>query len=72
MRAMNSTDAPIAGQHADEILSKAEAATRLKVSIRTLDAWMRIGRVPYLKIGKTVRFRWPDVLKHLNQNARIH
>lgn len=40
----------------------------LKVSGRTLDEWMRSGRVPYFKIGKTVRFRWADVIAHLQKN----
>lgn len=56
----------------DEMLEKPETANRLKVSKRTLDAWMRGGLVPYLKIGKTVRFRWPDVVAHLQQNNCIH
>jgi hypothetical protein len=28
---------------------------------------MRQGKLPYLKIGKTVLFRWPDVLEKLGQ-----
>lgn len=46
-----------ASASADEILEKPEIANRLKISTRTLDQWMRAGRVPFLKIGKTVRFR---------------
>ena len=57
---------------ADEILEKFEAANRLKISTRTLDQWMREGRVPFLKIGKTVRFRWADVLAHLNDKCRVN
>lgn len=57
---------------ADEIL-KLETAERLKISTRTLDTWMRAGRVPFLKIGsKTVRFRWADVLAQLQQNCRVN
>ncbi len=52
----------------DEILKKPEVSHRLKVSGRTLDEWMRSGRVPYFKIGKTVRFRWADVISHLQKN----
>jgi len=55
---------------ADEILDKPETAERLKISTRTLDIWMHTGRVPFLKIGKTVRFRWSHVLEHLQQNCR--
>ena len=57
---------------ADEILEKPETADRLKISTRTLDQWMRSGRVPFLKIGKTVRFRWGDVLAHLQHNCRVN
>lgn len=58
--------------NADEILEKSEAADRLKISTRTLDEWMRRGRVPFLKIGKTVRFRWNEVLAQLEQNCRVN
>jgi len=57
---------------ADEILEKPEAAHRLKISARTLDQWMRAKRIPFLKIGKTVRFRWGDVLAHLQHNCRVN
>lgn len=57
---------------ADEILEKPETAQRLKISTRTLDQWMRAGRVPFLKIGKTVRFRWADVLAHLQDKCRVN
>lgn len=57
---------------ADEVLEKPEIAKRLKISTRTLDQWMRAGRVPFLKIGKTVRFRWADVLAHLQDKCRVN
>jgi hypothetical protein len=50
----------------DRLLNKPELATRLRRSPRTVDLWMRQGKLPYLKIGKTVLFRWPDVLEKLN------
>ena len=56
----------------DELLEKHEAAKRLKISTRTLDQWMRSRRVPFLKIGKTVRFRWTDVLSHLEAKCRVN
>ncbi len=56
----------------DEILEKPQTAERLKISTRTLDEWMRAKRVPFLKIGKTVRFRWADVLAHLQHNCRVN
>jgi len=56
----------------DEIIEKPETAQRLKISTRTLDLWMRDGKVPFLKIGKSVRFRWADVVAHLQQNCRVN
>jgi len=56
----------------DEILQKPELAERLKVSTRTLDQWMKAGRLPFLKIGKTVRFRWFDVLTELQGKCRVN
>ena len=49
----------------DGLLTKRELATKLKVSVRTLDEWMHRGRIAYLKIGKSCRFRYGDVLEKL-------
>lgn len=61
-----------ANASADELLDKRETASRLKISTRTLDQWMRERRVSYLKISKTVRFRWADVLAGLQHNCRVN
>jgi excisionase family DNA binding protein len=50
----------------DALLTKRELAPKLKRSRRTIDVWMRQGKLPYFKLGKTVLFRWPDVLEKLN------
>jgi excisionase family DNA binding protein len=55
----------------DGLLTKRELATKLKVSVRTLDEWMRRGRISYLKIGKSCRYRYSDVLEKL-QSFRIN
>jgi excisionase family DNA binding protein len=51
----------------DALLTKRGLAPRLHCSIRTVDEWMRKGRIPYIKAGKTVRFRWADVIAKLNE-----
>ena len=70
----NTATAPglTATANTDEVLEKLEIAKRLKISTRTLDQWMSAGRVPFLKIGKTVRFRWADVLAHLQEKCRVN
>jgi excisionase family DNA binding protein len=50
----------------DGLLNKRELAVKLRISKRTVDAWMKNKRLCFVKIGKTVRFRWPDVLAKLN------
>lgn len=50
----------------DGLLTKRGLAPKLQISTRTLDDWMRKGRIPFLKLGKSVRFRWQDVLEKLN------
>jgi excisionase family DNA binding protein len=51
----------------DTLLTKQNLAPRLKCSVRTVDEWMRRGRLPYIKVGKAVRFRWGDVLAKLGE-----
>jgi excisionase family DNA binding protein len=52
-------------QPADEILDKRGTARRLGKSVRTIDAWMKSGRLPYCKVGRSVLFRWGAVLEKL-------
>ena len=42
-------------------------APKLKRSPRTVQAWMKQGKLPYLKVGKSVLFRWQDVIERLSQ-----
>jgi excisionase family DNA binding protein len=54
-------------QSADEILlDKREAARRLGKSVRTVDGWMRAKKLPYVKVGRSVLFRWGAVLEKLD------
>jgi excisionase family DNA binding protein len=46
-------------------VNKADLAKRLGLKNRTIDNWMNAGFIPYMKIGKTVRFYWPEVKKSL-------
>jgi excisionase family DNA binding protein len=55
----------------DEYITKAEFAERMTVTPRTVEHWMRLRKVPYEKIGRTVRFHWGDVRAHLARRSRI-
>jgi len=59
-------DAATVDRVSNGLLRKPELASKLAISKRTLDVWMRNGRVPFLKVGRTVRFRLGDVLQKLD------
>jgi hypothetical protein len=52
-------------------IGKAELARRLGKTVRTVDAWMRRGILPYYKPDRCVLFRWPDVEQHIVRNYRV-
>ena len=52
---------------ADRVLTQKQVAELLQISRRTLFAWMKTGRLPYVKIGRCVRFLQGDVLRHLDR-----
>jgi excisionase family DNA binding protein len=52
-------------------LTKKDVAKLLGKKIRTVDNWMKEGRLPYCKVGRSVLFKWSDVEKHLDSNFRV-
>ena len=56
---------------AEVFINKAETARRLGCGIRTVDAWMRLGIVPFYKVSKRVMFRWSEVQAVLERNCRV-
>jgi excisionase family DNA binding protein len=65
LTATSDTQGQQSSQSADEILDKPKLARRLDKSVRTIDAWMKSGRLPYCKVGRSVLFRWGAVLEKL-------
>ena len=53
------------------LLTKAEVAAFAQCTTRCIDNWMRLGYLPYFKIGRTVRFKASDVEAYLNENFRV-
>ena len=50
------------------VLTKTEAAEFLKVKPRTIDEWMRRGRIPFCKLPSgTVRFRRDQLIEFLGK-----
>ena len=59
-------DGEVFPYEADFLLTKKELAQKLKKSVRSIENWMRLRYLPYIKIGHSVLFRWRDVVEALD------
>lgn len=59
------------GQEVEPYIRKGEVARRLGIKPRTTDQWMKDGKLVYLKVGRSVRFKWSEVEAHLAQTCRV-
>ena len=55
----------------NDLLTQEEIAARLKVTVRTVARLQSEGVVPFILLGKSVRFYWPAVVSHLNTNSTV-
>ena len=55
----------------DVLLTQEEVAARRKVTVRTVVRLQHDGVVPFILLGKAVRFYWPAVISHLNANFTV-
>jgi len=51
----------------DDLLTKQELAAKLKKTPRCIELWMRHHYLPYIKVGRSVFFRWKDVVASLDR-----
>ena len=51
-----------------QLMTKANVASHLKISIRKIDGLARSGRLPIIRIDGSVRFKEEDVLHLLTEN----
>lgn len=62
---------PRSGQAADRLMEPQEVADYLLVPVATLAQWRYLGEgPPFLKIGRFVRYRWPEVERWLSSRSR--
>lgn len=59
---------PVAFEH--RLFNKPQLATYFDVEIRTLESWMKEGILPFIKIGRNVRFRGADIIAMLDACRR--
>ena len=73
---MTDTENPAHGSAAQiepELLTKAEAAQLLGVSIRSIDNMMRQHRISFVKLtAKMVRFPRREILQHIREHLTVH
>ena len=55
---------------AEPYIDKLEVGQRMSLRPRTVDQWMKQGRLPYYKLGRAVRFKWSEVQAHLAPTLR--
>ena len=54
----------------ERLLTKKQLADLLEISTSYIDKLMALGEIPYLKIGKAVRFRQTEVLAWLQRRRK--
>jgi excisionase family DNA binding protein len=59
------------GSSEDGYISKSQLAARMQVSVRTVESWMQQQKVPFKRIGRTIRFDWSDVRDHLSRQSGV-
>jgi len=55
----------------EAFLTKKDVANLLRITTRSVDEWMRKRRLPFYKIGRTVRFKLADVEQHLRNTFLV-
>jgi excisionase family DNA binding protein len=55
-----------------ELVRKRRFAEQTSVSNRTIDNWIRDGRIPFLRIGGVTLIPWREALETLNRNYRLN
>jgi excisionase family DNA binding protein len=55
----------------EPFITKEEVARRMRKPVRTIENWMREHRIPFYRVGHSVRFRWSDVQVHFDRWYRV-
>jgi excisionase family DNA binding protein len=53
---------------ANQLLTAAEVAQILKVTVRTVMTYKAKNLIPYYQVGRVLRFRMSDVQAHIQEN----
>lgn len=56
----------------EPFIDKAEVARRLGKTTRTVEVWSKKGYLPFVKVGRSCLYRWPDIETRLLENHGIN
>tara|TARA_B100000287_G_C20273943_1_gene639157 strand:+ start:37 stop:267 length:231 start_codon:yes stop_codon:yes gene_type:complete len=59
-------------ERGNRLLEKKEIADALRMSPRSVENFMRRGEIPYIRIGRLVRFSLPDVLEAVKNRGQCN
>lgn len=54
----------------DDLLTIEGLAQRLLVSKNTIYSWVSRKRIPYIKLGRLIRFSWKEIQAWMEKNSR--
>ena len=57
-------------QNSDSLITTAQLAARLSVSPRSIEQWVRRRQIPFIKIGRSVRFDYRAVIEETTVNPQ--
>ena len=66
LAAATATTPGVVERTAEPFITMAELLERVRVSRRTMYSWMQKGYVPYIRVGRSVRFDWKLVNERLS------
>ena len=53
-------------------VDKKGVAQHFNISVRSVDNWMKRGLLPYIRTGRSVRFKLSDAEESLNRSIKFH
>ena len=71
---MNTTNLSLSGLDDDRLLDPSQTGEALEVKESTLAVWRSTGRyaLPYIKVGRLVRYKVGDIREFIARRTRVH
>jgi excisionase family DNA binding protein len=55
----------------ERLLTVAEVADKLQVKASTIYAWVRQNKIPYIRVGRLIRFTTKQIEDFINHNGHL-